>query len=71
MNWFWLWSMWLIFIAVTFALGEGYAIYSGGITLSRYIWTLSKDWPPTPYVVGLFVGFLAAHFFWPDQGLDH
>ena len=45
------WTVWLfLFVPLTFALGEGYALWKGKTTLSRYIWTLSKAWPPFPFV---------------------
>lgn len=69
MNWYIVWSAWLLALIGSFAALEGYAIYSGGITLSRFVWVVSKDWPPFPYIGGLIAGFLAAHFWWTNQGL--
>ena len=61
----WYWSIWLfIALPVTFAAGEAYAIHTGRITLSRFIWNLSKAFPPFPWIVGVLVGFLACHFWW-------
>ncbi len=63
------WTVWLfLFVPLTFALGEGYALWKGKTTLSRYIWTLSKAWPPFPFVAGGLTGFLAAHFWWICMG---
>jgi hypothetical protein len=70
MNWYVIWSGWLLSLIGSFAFLEGYALYrADGITLSRFVWIVSEDWPPFIYVCGLVVGFLAAHFFWPNQGL--
>lgn len=62
MNWVWL--GWIIFIIVSFALFEGFAIKTGRMTLSRATWTVSKNFPPFPFICGLIVGFLACHFWW-------
>jgi hypothetical protein len=59
-----LWTVWLLAIIFSFALFEGIALYRGTPTLSRYTWTISKAWPPLPFVAGLIVGFLACHFWW-------
>jgi hypothetical protein len=59
------WTIWLFFLLpVSFAAAEGYALYTGRQTLSRYIWNLSKAWPPFPFVSGFIIGFLACHFWW-------
>jgi hypothetical protein len=60
----WVWAGWLALIAVTFSVMEGYAIAAGKSTLSRFIWNLSKSFPLFPWVVGVLVGVLAAHFWW-------
>ncbi len=59
-----LWSVWLGVLVISFAIFEGLALYRKTPTLSRYVWTLSKAWPPFPYVTGFITGFLACHFFW-------
>jgi hypothetical protein len=66
----WVWVFWLALIAISFGLIEGAALKSGRTTLSRTVWVISKNWPPFPWVVGVIVGFLAAHFFWIGQGTD-
>ena len=58
------WTAWLLMIAVSFALAEGYALRTDRKTLSRYVWDLSKAFPPFPWIVGVAVGFLACHFWW-------
>jgi hypothetical protein len=41
------WTIWL-FVALPLSFGgaEAYALWKGRPTLSRYVWTLSKAWPP-------------------------
>ena len=58
------WSIWLLGIVLTFAAGEGYALYTGRTTLSRYVWDLSAAFPPFPWIAGIMTGFLGAHFWW-------
>ena len=71
MNWKWAtaWTVWLVILVVSFGFLEGYAIHTGGTTLSAYVWHLSKGWPPLPFVAGLVAGGLAVHFWWTNQGL--
>ena len=57
------WLVWLVVIAVSFAAFETYAIRNNRMTLSRWTWTVSKAWPPYPFICGLVVGFLACHFW--------
>ena len=64
------WTGWLIFIVISFAVFEGLAIKYHRSTLSRFIWTISKAWPPFGWVAGLLTGFLAAHFWWIGQACD-
>jgi hypothetical protein len=64
-----IWSVWLFgLIPLSFAAFEGYALLYGKTTLSRYVWNLSKAWPPFPLVAGALIGFLAAHFWWTCMG---
>lgn len=58
------WFLWLLVIGVSFTAFEWYAIAHGKTTLSRWTWTVSKAWPPFPWLVGVVVGFLACHFWW-------
>ena len=65
----WIWVLWIGGpVLGLFAVFEGYALKTGRMTLSRWVWNMSRAWPPFPWVVGVVVGFLAAHFFWPGQG---
>jgi hypothetical protein len=41
-------------------------------TLSRFVFTIGQKFPLSIFMMGLFVGGLAVHFFWhwcPDVGL--
>ena len=58
------WTAWLLVIGISFACFEGYALKHDKMTLSRWTWTVSKAWPPFPWLVGVVVGFLACHFWW-------
>ena len=58
------WWLWLIVIGLSFAAFEWYAMAHNKTTLSRWTWTVSKAWPPFPWLVGVVVGFLACHFWW-------
>jgi len=58
------WIFFLIFIILAFAFGETYALTYGRTTLSRFVWDLSKAWPPFSWVVGILTGFVASHFWW-------
>lgn len=55
----------LIAIAV-FAVGEGYAFRhpERQNTLSRAIYTIGSKWPLSIWIMGVFAGGLAVHFFW-------
>ncbi len=33
-------------------------------TLSRFIWSIGQSWPLSIFLMGLFCGGLAVHFFW-------
>ncbi len=62
------WAVWLFFIVASFAAAEGYALIKGKTTLSRWVWNLSKAWPPFGWLAGLITGVLACHFWWTCQG---
>jgi hypothetical protein len=64
-----LWSVWLFgLIPLSFAAFEGYALLTNKTTLSRYIWNLSKAFPPFSLFVGVAIGWLSCHFFWTCMG---
>lgn len=58
------WAVWLMVIVISFAAFETFALKTGRMTLSRWVWTVSKAWPPFPWIAGVLTGFLAAHFWW-------
>jgi len=58
------WAIWLGVIVISFAGFETYALKTNRMTLSRWVWTVSKAWPPFPWIAGVLTGFLAAHFWW-------
>jgi hypothetical protein len=58
------WTVWLFAIVASFACFEAYALATNRTTLSRFVWTVSKKWPPFGWVAGLITGFLACHFWW-------
>jgi hypothetical protein len=60
----WVWAGWLIFLIVSFAAFEGWALKTGHMTLSRFTWTATKAFPPLPFVAGFLAGFLCCHFWW-------
>jgi hypothetical protein len=37
-------------------------------TLSHFVATIGATWPLSIWLMGLFAGILAAHFFWPWCG---
>jgi hypothetical protein len=64
----WVWAGWLLAIASSFAILEGFALSRDKATFSRFVWNLSRDYPPFPWIVGVLTGYLACHFFWTCQG---
>jgi len=61
------WTLWLIGLLAIFALGEGYALRQGKLTLSRFVWQASQGpegWPPLLVIYGIVLGGLAVHFWW-------
>lgn len=58
------WTLWLLFLIVSFGCFEAYAIKTSRTTLSRYVWTASKAFPLLPFIAGLLAGGLAVHFWW-------
>jgi hypothetical protein len=64
MNWWIFWTALNLGWLAGFAIGEGYALYTGGLTLSSYVWRLSEAWGPFQFFLGMVAGGLAVHFFW-------
>ena len=59
------WTLFLLAILIAFAVGETYAFRSGNVTLSRYVVYAHRAWPLLGPSIGLVVGGLLVHFFWP------
>jgi hypothetical protein len=61
------WIIGVLAAIVFFAMFEayGFAHPDRVNTLSRSIATLGARWPFSIWLMGLFCGVLAAHFFWP------
>lgn len=61
----WYWTFWLFgTVLMGFVGGEAYALWKGKTTLSRYVWTISKNFPLFPWIAGVLTGGLAVHFWW-------
>jgi hypothetical protein len=60
------WIIWLLAIAVSFAVLERYAFDHPNRenTLSRFIWQVGQAWPLSLVLFGLIAGSLATHFYW-------
>ncbi len=58
------WTVLLAAFVSAFAVGESYALAKNKTTLSRFVWDLTKAWPPLPLIVGCVTGFGFAHFWW-------
>jgi phage shock protein PspC (stress-responsive transcriptional regulator) len=65
----WVWVAYLAVVFAAFGVLEGIAMRYGHDTLSAWVWRVTAAWPPFGWLVGVVVGFLAAHFFWPHEGL--
>lgn len=59
-----IWTVWILAFVTSFAFLEGYALMHHTLTLSRYVWDASENWPPLIFLLGLVVGGLAVHFWW-------
>lgn len=62
-------TYWIIAMAVAmviFAIGERYAFAhpERQNTLSRSIYNIGKAFPLSIFIMGMFAGGLAVHFFW-------
>lgn len=64
MNDYWIVSVLLAILV--FAIGETYAFDypARQNTLSRAIYNLATNWPLSIWIMGVFAGGLAVHFFW-------
>jgi hypothetical protein len=69
-SWYdWIWVAYLLSVLVVFGALEWLALHLGHDTLSAFVWRVSRAWPPFGWLIGVVVGFLAAHFWWPNEGL--
>jgi formate/nitrite transporter FocA (FNT family) len=61
------WIIGALSAVVFFAVFESYALNHPGRlnTLSHAVATLGATWPLSIFLMGMFAGILAAHFFWP------
>jgi len=61
------WIVAAIAAVIVFAVGEWYAFSRPHRqnTLSRAIWSLGQKWPLSIFIMGMFVGALVVHLFWP------
>lgn len=66
----WIWLAYLAQVAGTFGVLEARALNRKHDTLSAFVWRVTRGWPPFGWTIGIAVGFLGAHFFWPGQSLD-
>lgn len=58
------WTLWLVVIVISFAAFEAFALLTDRMTLSRFVWTISKRFPLFPWIAGVLTGVLAGHFWW-------
>jgi hypothetical protein len=60
------WIVAAIVALMIFIVGEAYAFRHPDRrnTLSRSIYGLGKKWPLSIWIMGVFTGALATHFFW-------
>lgn len=66
----WIWVAYLLAVFGAFGVLEGRALTREHDTLSRFVWRVTRAWPPFGWLVGGTVGFLGAHFFWPNEGIS-
>lgn len=58
------WAIWLLLLVASFAAMEAWSLYHDTSTLSRFVWTVTYYFPPTPFIAGFVAGFLCCHFWW-------
>jgi hypothetical protein len=64
------WEAGIFFAIAFFAFWEWYAFKhpTRTNTLSHFVASIGATWPLSIWLMGLFAGVLAAHFFWPWCG---
>ncbi len=60
------WTVWLIAVVVSFVVLEGYAYLTGSQMLTHWVRLATVKWPWTPYLIGVGVVVLTAHFWWEE-----
>lgn len=60
-----IWAGWFGLAFALFAALEARALIKKEKTLSRSVVDLSRAWPPFPFILGMVVGMLVSHFYWP------
>lgn len=61
----WVWVVWLLAIAISFAIFEGLALTDPqGLSLSQFYVNVKYGWPAISVVVGIAIGILICHFSW-------
>ncbi len=58
-----IWTIWIVAVVVSFATFEIWASVTGGTTLSRYVWELSKEFPPLPFALGALGVWFCIHIY--------
>jgi hypothetical protein len=58
------WTALNLFWLIGFAILEGYAFKSGGLTLSMYLWRITEAWGAFPFLAGIIIGSLGTHLWW-------
>ncbi len=61
-KWVWIWTAWFVGIFGSFAVLE--FLGWDTLTLSRYMWNISKEWPLFIFLCGALAGGLAVHLWW-------
>jgi len=62
----WVWLIWLLLIAASFATLEWHALSTpDGLSLSQWTVDLLYAWPLAGPLIGMGIGILLCHFFWP------
>jgi len=59
-----IWTAFLFLVVTAFAVIETWALMTGGTTLSRYTFEITRAWPLATWLIGVLQGGLAVHFFW-------
>ena len=59
-----IWTAFLLGFIILFGVFETWALMTGGTTLSRYTYEVTKAWPPMIFILGFVSGGLCVHFWW-------